>query len=192
MIIGDDHPSTIRLHQQNLQQCDHAVVSVGGSAWLVNLHPSLKTDQEVKLVSRLNSTTHPIKVGNVSIRLGRAVPKRNTRLQLPTNLAAASNSAASHPNAQPVVSQDAAFISPNQSLTKADLVERTDGYDTLTPEVLTSDVTDRLVTIDNAKFGWARGVKFYFSTALFCVGLLIVGWIFVQFVLPWILLENTE
>ena len=205
MIIGDDHPSTIRLHQQNLQRCDHAVISVGGSAWIVNLHPGVECDGELPLVSRLLSTSEPVKVGNVSIRLGRAVPKRNTRLQLPQTLttAAAAQVAGDAGAGNQIAgagAADAALRDIGTDRRDGDTQHRdsdppprpAEHQGPLSPELLTSDVTARLVSIDNAKFRLVRGVKFYLFSALFGIGMLTVSWVFIQFILPWILVENSE
>ncbi|WP_147868972.1 hypothetical protein [Stieleria maiorica] len=39
-IIGEDHPSLIRLHNADLERCDQGIVCFGESVWLVELHPS--------------------------------------------------------------------------------------------------------------------------------------------------------
>ncbi|MCA9139474.1 MAG: hypothetical protein KDB00_22025 [Planctomycetales bacterium] len=38
-IIGEDHPSLIRLHHADLYRCDHGVVCFGDDVWLIELHP---------------------------------------------------------------------------------------------------------------------------------------------------------
>lgn len=38
-IIGEDHPSLIRLHHAELYRCDHGVICFGDDVWLIELHP---------------------------------------------------------------------------------------------------------------------------------------------------------
>lgn len=47
-IIGEDHPSLVRLHRADLYRCDHGVVCYGDDVWLIELHPErLAKDESV-------------------------------------------------------------------------------------------------------------------------------------------------
>lgn len=203
MILGDDHPSTIRLHELGLHRCDHAVVSFGGSVWLINLQPAPTISNESQLVSRLHSTGAPVTLGQVSVRLGRAVPKKKTIPAPPLNKTseAATDEAITglagrelSKESDPSVASKLRRHEPRKK--SVDSLQSRHDYvtdeDLATPEALTSNVTDRLVTIDQEKFSRRRILVMSASLIGFCIALATIVWIFITFVLPMIALDESE
>jgi hypothetical protein len=46
-IMGEDHPSTLRLYGFGLTACSHAIIAVNGSAWLIDLtFPETKSEEQ--------------------------------------------------------------------------------------------------------------------------------------------------
>ncbi len=66
VILGDDHPSTRRLHGVGFARCEQAIVSVGQSCWLINLRPG-KEDSVQDLVTLLPPEGNEIQIGKIAI-----------------------------------------------------------------------------------------------------------------------------
>lgn len=65
-ILGEDHPSLIRLHRANLERCDHGIICFGEDLWLVNLHPSRVRDGE-PLLRHVPPTERSLCIGGVHL-----------------------------------------------------------------------------------------------------------------------------
>ncbi|MCP4885119.1 MAG: hypothetical protein GY904_00680 [Planctomycetaceae bacterium] len=76
MILGGEHPSTLRLYGQDLAACDHAIVCVDASVWLINLKPDPENRDAAKLCRPLTSMSAPETVGNIKLRLGKVIEPR--------------------------------------------------------------------------------------------------------------------
>jgi len=170
MIMGGDHPSTLRLYGQGLESCDHAVICVGASVWLINLNPPPGETDPARLCKRLTSMSDPTHVGNIKVRLGRAIAEK--------------------PRKTPQYKLDASANGPSfpSSSTRSTETSSTPYSATgpSTPEALTSKLTDQLVRIDHRKFTRQRILVISAYTIGFAIAAAIVVWIVVELLLPMI------
>ena len=65
-IIGEDHPSLIRLHRAVLRQCDHGVVCYGDDVWLIDLHPERLAEDE-SVIRRVMPGDPSVWVGGIQL-----------------------------------------------------------------------------------------------------------------------------
>ena len=66
VILGNNHPSTRRLHGVGLSRCDQAVISVGAKCWLVNLQTDIDLPIEDR-ITQLVLNGEQIKIGKINI-----------------------------------------------------------------------------------------------------------------------------
>lgn len=65
-IIGEDHPSLIRLHNADLHRCDHGLVCFGSDVWLINLHPD-RVPPDAPIVTRVAPRKQSHLVGGIHL-----------------------------------------------------------------------------------------------------------------------------
>lgn len=212
MILGSEHPSTLRLYGQGLAPCDHAVICIGDSVWLINLNPDSSERDLAKLCKPLNTSPSYETVGNVKLRLGRikkpsrmpdssspALPGASPSLSgisaagpsvhtSPQNAATPKSVLSSQKNRgkEPQTSgkSTAASTGTNQTADVSEPQKRPRETALKTPEALTSQLTDRLVKIDNARFTRRRILTITIIVAGFLVALAIVLWIIFVLLIP--------
>ena len=68
-ILGEAHPSVIRLHGRGLHSCDHAAIVQDGQLWLVDLVPERWGTSETAPVQRLGAPGASGQVGNIMMRM---------------------------------------------------------------------------------------------------------------------------
>ncbi len=171
-IVGDDHPSTLRLHAQGMQQCDHAIVADGESVWLINLNPPPGAVVE-DLVVRLRQAAEPTMIGQVKVGLGQAGEDRPVSPREKVNVQQAAHARQAADDMGPRTS------GPHTLSTSGTTHEAT-------PEDLTSQITDRLVSIDHAKSTRKRIVMISLYIAGFILAASLLVWFVTSQLLPMI------
>ncbi|MGB0597080.1 MAG: hypothetical protein ACPGLY_10335 [Rubripirellula sp.] len=227
MILGSEHPSTLRLYGQGLAPCDHAVICVGDSVWLINLNPDSSERDLAKLCKPLNAGPSYETVGNVKLRLGKikkasrmhvssspALPEASASLSgifaaglsfhtSPQNAATPKSAQSPQKNRgkepqkrgkhkrgkqkrrkQKRGKSTAASTGTNRSPDVSVPQKRPRETALKTPEALTSQLTDRLVKIDNARFTRRRILTITTIAAGFLVALAIILWIIFVLLIP--------
>ncbi|MDG2220957.1 MAG: hypothetical protein P8L85_06240 [Rubripirellula sp.] len=204
MILGAEHPSTLRLYGQGLAPCDHAVVCVGDSVWTINLNPNSIECDPRSLCKPLNSVPSYETIGNIKLRLGVTQQAPKTP-----------ESSASHPG-QPAISlhlsnpprtestpksekdrqnksgegprstsePSATSTGTNKSRDGSKPIKQSPEADPNTPETLTTQLTDQLVRIDQAKFTKRRSLVIFAIIAGFLTAVAIVLWIVFELLVP--------
>jgi hypothetical protein len=76
-ILGDDHPSLIRMRRVGLEQCDRGIVCLDRRVWMIELHPE-RISAEEPLVQRLDALEAPIELGRTKIWAGQPANPRST------------------------------------------------------------------------------------------------------------------
>ncbi len=185
MIMGDDHPSTLRLHGQGLATCDHAVVCVGASVWLINLNPPEDETDPKRLCRRLSSMSDPLIVGKIKVRLGRAMQeKRRSQPALLVEGLHLAEERSVDAEAESAAAQGSVEAGPSSLALKES--------EFATPEALTSRLTDQLVRIDHDRFSRTRVIKLAVFAAGFLIALMIVIWIVFGLVIPMVVEMSGE
>lgn len=72
-IIGEDHPSLIRLHRAALHRCDHGVVCYGDDVWLIELHPERLAENE-SVIRRVMPGESSVLLGGIHLWVEGADP----------------------------------------------------------------------------------------------------------------------
>ncbi|TWU55697.1 hypothetical protein Poly59_19970 [Rubripirellula reticaptiva] len=154
-ILGDDHPSTLRLQGVGMRCCDHAIVSTESRVWMISLNPDVHTPSNTACCEiGLGDSVYQIG----SLRIWRTRPDG----EIPKNrIDAGISPGLRKPNSSPNRHQ----LSPHRGVA-SNLAEprRHLGLNEFpgprgqvtSPESLTSRVTDRLVSIDRTKFSKKR------------------------------------
>ncbi|MCO8122484.1 hypothetical protein NHH03_12115 [Stieleria sp. TO1_6] len=65
-ILGEDHPSLIRLHRAHLHRCDHGVVCFGEDVWLIDLHPE-HLSEETPIIRHVRPGDPSVVLGGVHL-----------------------------------------------------------------------------------------------------------------------------
>ncbi|MCS7466782.1 hypothetical protein NZK35_09020 [Stieleria sp. ICT_E10.1] len=65
-ILGEDHPSLIRLHHADLERCDHGVVCFGDDVWLIELHPD-RLGKSDSLIRQIRPGDKSVLVGGIHL-----------------------------------------------------------------------------------------------------------------------------
>lgn len=109
VILGNDHPSTRRLHGVGLSCCDQAVVSVGQNCWLINLNP--RNSQSIQeLVREVPVDGKEIKVGKIKVACRLPTEKEAAKLKSSSSKDLPLSS--QRRNANPVAIPDTLDVSP--------------------------------------------------------------------------------
>lgn len=88
-IIGESHPSVMRLHDRGLRACDHAAVVYKRTLWMLDLNPDRWENSRQPPVVKLDTSGDSTQVGGVTIRFNAAVAQQS----LPPELARLSRAA---------------------------------------------------------------------------------------------------
>lgn len=161
-IVGNEHPSTLRLHGQGLETCDHAIISVDQWTGLIDLNPRPDASLE-ELVHRLGDNQNAIQIAKISLCDGAA----SRLMKASTTIERESQS-----------NDKSASMLPESSETPEETILDDE------PELLASKVTDRLVSIDQAKFTHRRMVlQAAYIAGFLCAGLIII-WVIVTQLIP--------
>lgn len=201
MILGGEHPSTLRLYGQGLAPCDHAVVCDGTSVWLVNLTPGLQDAKAERLCRPLKSASTPEIIGDIKVRLGKVIEpsdQSNSSISLSGLSSLASKTSLTGKKDRP--SQDHRSTKggtpkrrkaerPKRKSATNFPVEKASSHlsnhaNRTTPEALTSSLTDRLVRIDHARFTKRRILIISTISLGFLAALAIVLWIVFVLLIP--------
>lgn len=68
IIVGADHPSTLRLRDLGLSLCDHALVASGDSVWTIRLDLNASDQNLANLVTQVRVGDPPLKIKQLRIR----------------------------------------------------------------------------------------------------------------------------
>ncbi|KAA5546295.1 hypothetical protein FYK55_05265 [Roseiconus nitratireducens] len=170
-ILGNDHPSTMRLRGRDLNRCECAVICFGPRVWIVELHPEQMAAND-ELIRELLPGDPSLMVGSIHVWVTqdqRVKPKLLRRS--PHRLPGSGNAAAEPP---PMVRPVPTAVSQpllSETIAKAAMV-------TASPEAgaelesLTGTVTDRLLATTQRKSRRQRAIRIVAVTAL---ALLAVG-----------------
>lgn len=83
-ILGQDHPSTLRMYGQGMRRCDRAIVAANDWLGLISLVPGECSGAE-DLVRRLAPGVAPIRVGRVMVSIGRSFHGPNPNMDVHLN-----------------------------------------------------------------------------------------------------------
>lgn len=165
LILGDDHPSTLRLHGLGLRRCDHAIVGVGDRVWMINLQPFDDQNSPEDLISELFPGAS-CEIGRLKVSLGATLAIRH-RAACDPSLVNMSSGAVDDPSNPPQAEAPAEVIAPPAS-----------------PEAMTSSLTTRLVLIDKERFTRRRLISLFVYLMTFMISIVLLGWITVRLVVP--------
>lgn len=218
-LLGQDHPSTLRMYGQGMRRCDHAVVAVDQWLGVIRIHPN-ERDAVADLVQRVSEGDPPIQIGKVGFCIGtpdstkQPVTKRPIQ-QMPQFEQQQAPAQAIVPVTKPAAARDGRKTQPQIPASdtgkrparkkpgrspkantnraqagKADQI-RSKGSGAREavkrasdPDELTSRVTDRLMSIDQAKFNKRRIVVQSLCTSAFVIAGLVLAYILFTAILP--------
>ncbi|WP_182870579.1 hypothetical protein [Stieleria mannarensis] len=78
-IMGEDHPSLIRLHNADLERCDHGIVCFDQDVWLIELHPE-RLGSNGSLIRRIRPGDRSVVIGGIHLWVEGAEPLDTERL----------------------------------------------------------------------------------------------------------------
>lgn len=78
-ILGEDHPSLIRLHHAELERCDHGVVCFGDDVWLIDLHPD-RVGAGKSIIRQIHPGDRSVLVGGIHLWVEGSEPLDVTKL----------------------------------------------------------------------------------------------------------------
>ncbi|MEM9588190.1 MAG: hypothetical protein AAGA03_12990 [Planctomycetota bacterium] len=174
-IYGDEHPSTLRLHDQGLARCDQAMIAAEEKLYLVNLNPEHADHPPVRQLGE-----SPIQVGQTALALSRETAKAAELDDSSANNLLRQVATVTQ-NERPSAIADAAPTSEARSMAIAEVLG---SAKMANPEALTSQVTDRLVHIDQAKLARKRVFRTLLYSAGFVGTAAALAWIFLALLLP--------
>jgi hypothetical protein len=181
MIIGEDHPSLIRLHGSELDRCSHGVVCIGHDVWLIDLHPERLAAGE-EIIQHLIPGNPSILLGDVHVWVEGAEPVDPATL-------AKSEQPVDRGRSVAIVTSEREFGPPlARSLsdhgTKMHRVPSVGETDEEEVENWTMDLTDRLLEKNARKSLRRRIFKVVALTLLSLMAMLVVAVVLVRGVLP--------
>lgn len=164
-ILGDQHPSTVRVHGQNLAPCDHAIVTFEDSVWVIDLRLP-RQGENTQQARKLEPDGTPIEVGNMTIALDKQ-PANATEAANHSNAVTGPDAATigpkpaaarpPTPRPKPTEPRENAARTPKQSERESKPMAAQEPPATAAPtaprdhvaeaESLASEITDRLITV---------------------------------------------
>ncbi len=193
-IIGSQHPSVWRTRGRGMLACDHAIVCVQNRIWLVDLHPFEKSLKNPSIFE-LKANGEYYQIGDMRLSLGPANRECEASLARRSQRQAQLNKAtAGRRNGRPATTS--VEMSPvlatagTGSLVVPTTVPPGSGKPTGTvptvnvlegldcPEMLTSRVTGRLVSINQSRFTRGKLMRVAASAVTFVAAIIFLFWLF--------------
>ncbi|TWT81175.1 hypothetical protein CA13_26230 [Planctomycetes bacterium CA13] len=223
LILGSEHPSTLRLRKVGLAACDQALVGVGETLWRVRLSLSEDDKDCGSLAQKMTLGDPPLRIGKMllSIRPNEKTKeaayakKPNIEQDRDTDTEAGENDNGSPVGDQPnevaeYADRQHGHLEDNRSndhtndrngpafsIRSAEnkpsekerhpVKQKPKPELELEPEKLTSDLTDRLMSIDQSKLHRRWGARIALIAIAFLLSATLLTWIIWRLILPTVL-----
>ncbi|PAY16625.1 hypothetical protein CKO51_25980 [Rhodopirellula sp. SM50] len=181
-ILGEGHPSSMRMHGLGLRVCELGIVCVGKRVWAVQLNPDSLPDGD-PMVRELVPGGESIWIGNVHLWANQIGSRAERRFGEPPSDAtvAVETPAAVNTNSQgvkrPIVMVDQPHRRPISSITRS----TPQSNDT---DRVASEFTDRLLQKNEKRANRQNLIKWGVTGGLLLAAISVAGYVLIQGVLP--------
>ena len=178
VIVGEDHPSTLRIRSAGLKKCGYAIIASQDGCWIIELCPQ-QTQTATDLVHAVKLDEPAVRVGDFSISVRRPSPDELSAIESPDTTAALIKVTArqfvrpaSKPHSRTGSDKKKVATKSDRPVAEPDPLE------------LTSDITNRLVSISRSRWSKQRLLKTTATITLALAAGVMLIWIFAEKLLP--------
>ncbi len=189
-IFGSQHPSVWRTRGRQMLPCDHAIVCVENRIWLVDLHPPERSFKNPPIYE-LTANGQYYQIGDMRLSRGKGNVECHRSIARRRHLPSDSGAPTTEPanDAKSSVSLEMTAIAEQATSGSATANHFTDDAvvakvqanavdGLICPEMLTTRLTGRLVSINQSRFTHARLIRISASLVTFVAAIAFLFWLF--------------